>query len=65
MAERSKGMVRCIECSNGKYMQWFRNPVICQCSIYREKFVAEAKRLCDEYTKRTNTKVEITHYDHY
>lgn len=65
MAERSKGMVRCIQCRHGKYMQWFHNPVICQCSIYNEKFVAEAKRICEEYAERTNTNIEVIHYDHY
>ena len=65
MAERNTGMVRCIECRHGEYMQWFRNPIICQCTVHNEKFVAEAKRLCEDYSARTSGKPEITHYDHY
>lgn len=65
MAEHSKGMVRCIECRHGNYMQWYHNPIICKCAIFDEKFVAEARRLCDDYEERTNAEPEITHYDHY
>lgn len=65
MAERNKGMVYCIKCKHGSFMQWFNNPIICQCAVYHEKFVAESKRLCEEYRPRTDTNIEITHYDHY
>ncbi|MBQ9560477.1 MAG: hypothetical protein IJ762_09615 [Bacteroidaceae bacterium] len=65
MAERVKGMVQCINCKNGTYMQWFKNPIICKCNIFNEKFVAEAKHICEEFAKRPSEKVEVTHYDHY
>ena len=46
-------------------MQWMKNPVICECDILKERFVAEAKRLCPTFEQSNQTKPEITHYDHY
>jgi hypothetical protein len=45
-------------------MQWFKNPVICECKAFEERFVAEAKHNCDEFEKRT-TPVVIQHFDKY
>lgn len=64
MAEKKTVMVRCIACKHGEYMQWFSNPVICRCKLYEEKFVAESRRICEDYQERVG-KAEITHYDHY
>lgn len=60
----TKGMIRCIRCKHGTYMQWFKNPIICRCAIYNEKFVAESKHLCEDFIERQE-EAEITHYDHY
>ena len=59
-----KGMVKCINCKHGAFMQWFNNPIICNCHIFDEKFVAESRRICTEYIKSAGTH-KIEHYDHY
>ena len=64
MAEKNKGMVKCIDCRRGTYMQWFRNPIICECNLLHERFVAESQRFCEDFEERSD-KVEVTHYDHY
>lgn len=64
MAEKNKGMVQCIHCKRGTFMQWFQNPIICECAILRERYVAEAKRFCENFVERT-APVEVTHYNHY
>lgn len=57
-------MIRCLDCANGTYMQWFSNPIICFCKAYEERFVAESRHNCDEYEERT-TPGEIEHFDEY
>ena len=57
-------MVRCIDCKNGEFMQWFQNPIICQCNILDERMVAEAQRLCGFFTQ-SNKAPEVKHYDKY
>ncbi len=56
--------IRCLDCANATYMQWFKNPVVCECKAFEERFVAEAKHNCDEFEKRT-TPVVIQHFDKY
>lgn len=59
-------MVRCYDCKHGKYMQWMKNPIICECTLNDERFVAEAKRICTRYEHiQRQNEPEITHYDHY
>ena len=58
-------MIQSIHCKHGKFMQWMKNPVICECDILKERFVAEAKRLCPTFEQSNQIKPEITHYDHY
>lgn len=66
MAAGKDKMVKCINCKHGKYMQWMKNPIICECNWNGERFVAEAKRLCAQYEDNISKKgPEITHYDHY
>ena len=62
--EKNKDMVRCIECKHGSYMQWFQNPIICNCQLYNEKFVAASRRVCPSFEKRAKTP-EVTHFYHY
>ena len=57
-------MIQCIHCKHGKFMQWMKNPIICECSITNERFVAEAKRLCSTL-ERTQAEPQITHYKNY
>lgn len=45
-------------------MQWFHNPIVCQCDTLEERMVAEAHRMCSFYVQR-NSEPEIKHYDHY
>lgn len=59
-------MVRCYDCKHGKYMQWMKNPIICECTWTGERFVAEARRICSRYEDAHRKDApEITHYDHY
>lgn len=59
-------MVRCYECKHGKYMQWMKNPIICECKLTNERFVAEARRMCPRYEDAPRKGApEITHYEHY
>lgn len=61
-----KKMIRCIECANGKFMQWFDNPVVCECSIRTViRFVANARKICSDFKPSNNPNPEITHYDTY
>lgn len=60
----SQTMIQCIHCKHGTFMQWMKNPVICQCDITHERFVAEAKRLCPTY-EYTRNEPHITHYKNY
>lgn len=66
MATVKAKMVRCYDCKHGKYMQWMKNPIICECRWTGERFVAESRRICPRYedASRKGTP-EITHYDHY
>lgn len=57
-------MIRCLDCANATYMQWFNNPIICDCKAYEERFVAEARHNCDEYEQRTTPPI-IQHFDKY
>lgn len=57
-------MIRCIDCKNGTYMQWFKNPIICKCAVLEEKMVAESRRICNDFEERNGEPV-IEHFDHY
>ena len=66
MAGNKDKMVECYNCKHGKYMQWMKNPIICECNWTGERYVAEAKRLCSRFEENTSRETpEITHYDHY
>ena len=43
MAGNKDKMVKCYDCKHGKYMQWMKNPIICECNWTGERYVAEAK----------------------
>ncbi len=65
MADKDK-MVRCYDCKHGKYMQWKRNPIICECDRTHERYVAEARRVCDRFEENTSRETRrVAHYDHY
>lgn len=66
MAVGKDKMVKCINCKHGKYMQWMKNPIICECNWTGERYVAEAKRICTRYEEKTSRETpQITHYEHY
>ncbi len=66
MAVNKVKMVKCLHCKHGKYMQWMKNPVICECLWTGERYVAEARRLCSRYEENPDKGTPaITHYDHY
>jgi len=58
-------MIQCIRCKHGKYMQWMKNPIICECNFTQERYVAEARRLCSMFEEAGNREIEITHFSHY
>lgn len=58
-------MVQCIHCTHGHFMQWMRNPIICECDLMQERFVAEARRLCTFYEDAGTREPDITHYEQY
>ena len=59
-------MIQCIHCKHGKFMQWMKNPIICECNWTGERYVAEARRLCARYEERTSPEPPaVKHYDHY
>ncbi len=64
MAATKGLMIQCLNCKHGTFMQWFHNPIICQCNMFNERFVAEAKHNCEEYEER-HKPGEVTHYDKY
>ncbi|MBQ1973898.1 MAG: hypothetical protein II222_06145 [Paraprevotella sp.] len=58
-------MIQCINCKHGRYMQWMKNPIICECQVQKERFVAESRRQCPLFEQRYTGEAEIVHYDHY
>ena len=66
MAGNKQRMVRCYDCKYGKFMQWMKNPIICECSWTKERYVAESRRICVRYEEHPDGETpSITHYDHY
>ncbi|MBO5180876.1 MAG: hypothetical protein J6B92_03175 [Paraprevotella sp.] len=57
-------MIQCIHCKNGRFMQWMKNPIICECTLTGERFVAESVKVCPTF-EAAQKEVEITHYDQY
>ncbi|MBO4906485.1 MAG: hypothetical protein J5486_05565 [Bacteroidaceae bacterium] len=57
--------VRCIDCIHGSFMQWFENPIIAQCDVFKERMVAQSRRLCKDYVPSGKSNPEVTHFDHY
>lgn len=60
----SKDFVQCISCKHATFMQWWNNPVIAKCQLLHERQVAEAKRICRQYTP-TSATPEIEHFESY
>lgn len=65
-AVKSQEMVQCIRCKHGHFMQWMKNPIICECTVMQnERFVAEAKKICQAYEPSNIQTPTITHFDSY
>lgn len=68
MARRKKHvLVRCMDCAKGTFMQWFNNPIICECNIgesNKERYVAMVKKECELFKQREEEPI-IKHFDHY
>ena len=63
---KNSGMIQCINCKHGRFMQWMNNPIICECMLMQnERFVAEAKKLCPLFELSGIEKPEVTHYESY
>lgn len=61
MAKKEKKLVKCATCKHASLMRWFKNPVIAECAIKHERFVAEANTLCDDYLEDKSEKYVIQH----
>ncbi|MBP5769808.1 MAG: hypothetical protein J6W75_00395 [Bacteroidaceae bacterium] len=58
--------VRCLDCRHGVFYQYFRNPIVNDCLISGERNVAESRRICSDFSPRTDGQPpQITHYDSY
>lgn len=57
-------MSQCKNCKHAKLMQWFKNPIIAECTLFNERQVAEANRICKDFSQRHDTP-EIKHFDSY
>ena len=57
--------VYCLRCKNAIFMQWFQNPIIAQCNIHNERFVANAHRICGDFLPSNNPNPDIQHFDSY
>ena len=60
-----KGFVFCMECRHATFMQWFENPVITQCHVHNERFVAQSNRNCKDFEPSNVAEPEIQHFDSY
>ncbi len=58
-------MVTCLQCKHGRFMQWMKNPIICECRLKNERLVAASRRLCPQFEASGIDRPEVTHYDHY
>ena len=65
MAKSSETYVRCQDCSNAIFMQWFDNPVVAYCFERRDRQVAQSERLCTFYKPSGNSHPEVAHFDCY
>ena len=65
MAKKSTTLIRCIDCKNADFMQWFDNPIIAHCHEYEERMVAESKHLCADFIPSGVKSPVIQHFDHY
>ena len=61
----SKSLARCFRCKHAVFMQWLENPIIAECQIRHERFVAMIDRQCPLYEMSYIEEPEIAHYDHY
>lgn len=61
----SKTLARCFRCKHAVFMQWLENPIIADCQIRHERFVAMIDRQCPLFEPSYIEEPEITHYDHY
>lgn len=67
MAVKNKDdrFVKCIGCTHGTYMQWFKNPIIAECNALGERMVAESRRICKLFKPSGIANPEVKHYDSY
>lgn len=65
MAKKEKKLVKCKDCKYASLMRWFKNPVIAECAIKHERFVAESNALCEDYAldKRVKPIKQYNSYD--
>lgn len=58
-------MAQCIRCKHGKFMQWMKNPIICECTLTNERFVAESLKVCAQFDPSYNETPHIEHFNQY
>ncbi|MBO4598840.1 MAG: hypothetical protein IKX93_00140 [Bacteroidaceae bacterium] len=62
----AKKFVCCLDCANGTFMQWFDNPIVCECSIRTAiRFVAKSSKICSDFRPSNNPNPEIRHFSSY
>lgn len=64
MAKKEKNLVKCATCKHASLMRWFKNPVIAECAIKHDRFVAEANTICEDYVADKRIK-PITQHNSY
>lgn len=57
--------VKCIDCTHAKFMQWYNNPIIAECDTFKERMVAESRRICKSFIPSAVSNPEVTHYSSY
>ena len=63
--KEDKNAKRCFLCKHAILMQWFENPIVAECKIRNERYVAMSDRQCSLFEASNEATPKITHFDHY
>lgn len=61
----SKAPIKCFLCKHATLMQWMENPIVADCKLHHERFVAMSEHPCTQFEASGIPEPEIIHYDHY
>ncbi len=62
---QEREFVKCLDCRHGSFMQWYENPIVAYCDVFKERSVASSRRLCKMFVPSHVAQPKITHYDSY